>query len=491
MYPTRSELAQLHESVRFSVALSPHYIRSSHACEHMDACACELNFSCPLCPLESFLLSEIESHYSTVHWSEKMNLGAKFVLFPCGFVHATARQSLISRLTGAGVGGFHFHCPLCATTAPSKDSMIQHVAVTHPALFNQQSQSEIRKSSISVFSESIEQRPFELPSFSVRTGFSPIVRIREFPLALSIVEQAGGRSETKKPPPCFDNYVGVHELAPMTLTDIEIVGCNRPVMKLFKDCTFLVCGIDIPSHTLSAILSLGGALTGASYLESEDWTSITHILVGDRVGSKPIKQLRRTIIARNLEPERIYWVSTDWVRERVEKGSLLGHQKMFNPILVERFFTVRDANAKQDRRRSIRSRMMQPDILGTKDEPSVEHSSRRPSPVLETAEISFQFRSTPEASPVPVPLDAAALGIVIPHQQNEHSIPFITTPRMSPMPAVVLPPLPNRPRRASIGKPAQNVVASEATPLRRSKRSAVLVSPGKISVAAHHSIKKD
>jgi hypothetical protein len=246
---------------------------------------------------------------------------------------------------------------------------------------------------------------------------------------------------------------------------------------LFKDCCFLVLGIDIAPHTIAAIHSLGGSITGANYLESGEWIRITHILLGDRIGHKPVKQLRRTIAASLISPDSLFWVGSDWVRDRVEKGSLIGTQKVFAPPLVERFFVVRETSLRTERRRTMRAK---PEI-GTILVESV--SSRRPSPVLEpVTETSFQFRSTPEASPVPFSVGAV---------HNENSIPLMITPHESPVPQplipAVLPPMSNRLRRQSLSK----VPPSEATPLRRSKRSAVIVSPGKFHLVPHHSIKKD
>ena len=500
MYPSRTELQQLGESVRFSLVQSPHHIRSSPTCDHLDPCECGLTFICPLCPFESDSLSLTEVHYDSTHWTNRLPVGSKYVLFPCGLMHATARQSLVSRLANGGLIGTHYHCPLCSTTGGTKELILQHIGVTHPSLLSASTELHSSIPSIAVFTESVVDRRFGTDigntAVSGKLKFNPMVRVREFPLALSIVEQQGGRSETKKPPTSFDSYVSTHELAGMTQIDIEIIGCNRQTLKLFKDCCFLVCGIDVAPHTISAIHSLGGRVHGAHYLASEELLRTTHVLLGERVGPKPVKALRRTLAASPVPIDSIQWVGSDWVRERVERGSMLGLQKVFSPSLMERFFTMKEASARSERRRTMRNKAdMGVELLTTSEQPT-DHVSRRPSPVLEPVEMSFQFRSTPEASPVPT-------GIVIP--QNENNIPLLSTPLASPSPQavapVVLPPLPatNRPRRTSLTstKPpvAAAVVSShpppDATPLRRSKRSAVIVSPGKFSHIPHHPIKKD
>lgn len=502
MYPSRSELQQLGESVRFSIVQSPHYIRSSPNCDHLDPCECGLTFICPLCPFESDSLTLTEVHYDSTHWANRLGVGSKYVLFPCGLMHATARQSLVSRLANWGALGTHFHCPLCSTTGATKELILQHIAVTHPSLLSSpiDSQNPIIPS-IGVFTENFIERRFgsDIGNMAGTGGelrFNPIVRMREFPLALSIVEQQGGRSETKKSPTSFDNYVSTHELSGMTQIDFEVIGCNRQTLKLFKDCCFLICGIDIAMHTISAIHSLGGRIHGAHYLNSEELLRTTHVLLGERLGPKPIKALRRTLAASPIPVDCIKWVGSDWVRERVEKGSLLGSQKVFSPSLIERFFTMKESSARSERRRTMRDKPEMGVALLANSEQPQENVSRRPSPVLEPVEMSFQFRSTPEASPVP-------MGIVIP--QNENNIPLLCTPLASPTPQavapLVLPPLPatSRPRRTSVTSTKPPVAAavvssnppSDATPLRRSKRSAVIVSPGKFSHIPHHPIKKD
>ena len=456
-YPSRAELVQLPESVRFVATLTPHHIKSSPTCDHTECvCECPLTFSCPLCQFDSLSLTEAEKHYFEFHWEKKIFFASKYVLFPCGYMHATSRQSFISRT----LAGFHFHCPFCSVTSPTCELIVQHLSLSHP----QRPAEQGTNTTLTNEADHVQERScgFEMVG---RIGFSPFVRVREFPLALSIAEQAGGRSETKKPPPCFDNYIRVHEVIDMVQIDTEVIGCNRPVMKLFRDCCFLVCGVDLAPHTIAAILSLGGTITGASYIESEEWNRITHVLLGDRLGSRSLKKLKRS--------EDVKWVNCDWVRDRVERGSLLGVQKNISPSLLDRVFSVREATARADRRRSQRTRLPPPDI-------PLRETSRRPSPVLETSnplleEMSFQFRSTPEASPV------TSSAAILPQE-----IPFMTSPEAT---ACTLPPIPNRPRRNSAASnPSKSDHPISATPLRRSRRSTVIVSPGKF---AHHLIKKD
>lgn len=452
--------------------LGPHHIPSVSSCSHEDACECVLEFSCPLCLCEATDLASIQEHYERVHWDAKIFIG-KYVLFPCGLSHATARQSI------ALPKYLHFHCPVCTSTALTADGLKQHVSSAHPAVAGatavdvpsilSDACSGIRGCGDDVFGGHLDTQ-------ASRLAWSDQVKVREFPLALSIVEQAGGRSETKKSPSSHENFISLHEMAAMTTVDIEPVGCNRKALRLFKDCCFLIVGIDVAPHTFTAIHSLGGCVTGANYAESGEWSKITHVLLGDRLGPKSVKQLRRMLGVMFPQSDSLHWVSSEWVRDRVEHGTLFGTQTIFSPALIERFFTMRESANRSERRRTVRAR---PDIP-ILTVPIPEVPSRRPSPpVVESSETSFQFRSTPEASPFP---SAAPLDMFSAHKENSNPSPVVEAAFLvSEEPAV-------KPRRTSITKSS-----IESSPLRRSKRASVMVSAGKFSLftATHHSIKKE
>ena len=89
------------------------------------------------------------------------------------------------------------------------------------------------------------------------------------------------------------------------------------------------------------------------------------------------------------QSDSLHWVSSEWVRDRVEHGTLFGTQTIFSPALIERFFTMRESANRSERRRTVRAR---PDIP-ILTVPIPEVPSRRPSPpVVESSETSFQFR---------------------------------------------------------------------------------------------------
>jgi len=71
----------------------------------------------------------------------------------------------------------------------------------------------------------------------------------------------------------------------------------------------------------------------------------------------------RRNIPENLS-EGISWVGIDWVKKCIESGKIFGTRKIFSPIAIERFFSVREANARADRRKSLRSK---PDISASHD----------------------------------------------------------------------------------------------------------------------------
>lgn len=500
-YPTRHELVQLPVSVRVNVVSAPHYIPSAPTCEHHEACECPLEFSCPLCPFESLDRSLAENHYMEVHWSNRVEIG-RFTLFPCGESHATARQS-VSSVNRA----VHFHCPACPVSA-SLDQIRDHIVLRHEHLMH-----DVGNSCYSGGDAIIDLRvppivfnPSDAPSTIV---FHPFVRVREFPLALSIAEQAGGRSETKKPKNIFDLYAFVYEMCSVACLDDESVGCNQPPMRLFKGLCFVICGVDVPASTISAIQSLGGVVTGSTYLESSEWGRLTHVLLGNRVGVKSIKILRKNLSA-GAPTSCIRWVSSEWVRDRVEMGTIFGTQRTLVPAQIERFFSLREAAARADRRKTFRARPDIPNPLAF----GMEVEPRRSSPPVLIENLnnseSIGFRETPEGSPQ---ISAAPISI-----NDENMIPFMPSPSISPtllsaiespvtqvvIPQRLVPPLAPVRRRMSnpaikpikAPVPAANVVSScpaiDTSPLRRSKRLSIAVSPQKFPIISdsHHAIKK-
>ena len=492
-FPTRTDLSQLPPSVRLTSVLAPHFISSSPSCDHNDACECPVEFECPLCQFESRDLSLVETHYTFTHWQSKIEVG-KYTLFPCGASHATLRQSMVHRIL---VPSLHFHCPLCPVTDTSGEQMRQHLLTRHPAASAPPSQEpspvlpEVKRVCLP-----------DMDAGSVPTGklhWDPTVTVREFPLAMSIVEQTGGRSESKKPPNSFDGYAMLHEMAQMTSVDCEISGCNQPVMKLFKGLCFVLCGIDITPSTVAAIHSLGGVITGANYAESGEWSRVTHVLLGNRLGVKAVKATRRNIawITSQIPDYSVQWVSSEWVRQRVENGSIFGQQRTFVPALIERFFTVKESATRTDRRKAIRSR---PDIPTTSTrEP--EFSQRPSSPTVRTDLEVGQFTPTPEGSPqiltapimgagayspffMPTPGQSPAIQPIIPPPR---AVPPIPRPKgRSPVPSATL--LPS----SSHVLPAHSILSLDAFAVRRSKRQSTAASPGKFTLLTPttHVIKK-
>lgn len=352
MFPSREELSQLHKSIQFSRLFHPHYISSSPSCDHVvETCECALEFSCPLCMVSGDNLTLIENHYNQIHLAFKQELegnnNQKYTVLPCGMNHFTARQSSVSCRSTTNL--YHYHCP-CCTVLLSSDSELQlHFRSSHVS----PSRKEIEEP-LGMYGETyIFNEEDRGSGYCSKVKYNPKITIREFPVALSIVEQSGGRSETKKAPTSHESYCFLHELSPVTCSEIEITGCNRQPFKLFKDCCFLICGIDLPQVTISAIHSLGGTLTGSNYLESSEWNKVTHILLANRISLRSVRNLKRTVAQAGREGS-VYWVSTEWVRERVEKGSLMGLQYVYSPHLIEKYFQAKETALRIEKRRSMR-----------------------------------------------------------------------------------------------------------------------------------------
>lgn len=467
MYPSRSELNQIHKSVQFSLLAAPHFIPSSQSCDHLEPCECLLEFSCPLCPFSADQLDIVENHYESLHWSHLETIG-KFTVLPCGVSHVTARQS-VALLHNRTSQSYHFHCPLCLSILNTGGELQTHFQSSHLHASNADISSPIL-----FLKKNTRNENFDAEFTCSKIRFNPDITLLEFPLALSIAEQQGGRSETRKPPTSYEGYCFLHDLSQVTSTEIIKTGCNRPALKLFKDCFFLICGADLAPSTISAIHSLGGTLTGSSYLESDEWKRITHILLANRIGPKSVRALKKTVSSihpRAVGENKVEWVSSEWVRERVEKGSLTGPQRVFSPTLIERYFLAKETALRAEKRGKLRFKPDIPTISFQSDLSCLsETSSRRPSPpVLDTSSNeSSLFKPTPEASPLlqASPLDESALRVI------ENSI------------------------SQDIGKkkPISQAANIEPWSLRRSRRlSAVGGFPGKLQLLSNpqHAIKKE
>lgn len=493
MYPSREELSQLHKSIQFSLLFHPHYIPSSPSCDHVvEACECDLEFSCPLCIVSGSNLTLIEDHYHQTHLACKEELdgnSTKYTVLPCGLSHFTARQSSVSCKTTTNL--YHYHCPCCTLLLSSGSELQLHFRASH----NTSSRHEIEEprgmyGETYIFNEEVSGS-----GFCSKVKYNPKITLREFPVALSIVEQSGGRSETKKTSRSHESYCFLHELSPVTCCEMEITGCNRQPFKLFKDCCFLICGVDLPQVTISAIHSLGGTLTGSNYLESSEWNKVTHILLANRISLKSVRTLKRTVAQAGREGS-IHWVSTEWVRERVEKGSLLGLQNAFSPHLIEKYFQAKETASRIEKRRSMRCKPEIPSIIPFQVNrnllfPSSDSSCRRPSPpVLETSSNdSLVFKATPEASPV---ITAAPIQYI----QTENVTSYRESPIVQFVSTIPSPPL-TAGRKRLTAFPQKNVTdvlhVDTLSPVRRSKRLSVMCGPTKFSLVSHtqHSIKKE
>jgi hypothetical protein len=362
----RSEILNLVPSVQLTALLSPHFIKSGPVCDHRDNCECPLEYYCPLCSQEFIAdnVSVMETHYNEVHWNGKISLGHKFTVFPCGLIHASARVSLSGLVAFANP--LHFHCPYCpgmCTHFKTSETLMQHVHVAHGNKFHAEGSSIVAAEwSFADHCRELADAD-EIPTR--RVGFKNTINIREFPLCASIVEQSGGRSETKKTKMSFDSYVDTNLVDTFAACDIAFSGCDYKSMKLFKSCTLLICGTEFPNSVLSGITSLGGTVSGANYLESGEWDRITHILLGTRISLKSVRALRRNIPAHVWD--NLVWVGIDWVKKSIECGKIFGTRKIFNPAAIERFFTIREANSRAEKRKSLR---IKPDIF-TKSMPQI------------------------------------------------------------------------------------------------------------------------
>ena len=429
--PSRSELSSLIPSVQFSALVNPHFIKSGPVCDHRenlsDPCECSLEYYCPLCCLE--IVAEnvfgMETHYHEVHWNERIDMG-KYTVFPCGLMHTSARVSL-SGSHGAPTSTLHYHCPYCpgmTTHFKTSEILQQHVQVAHTSRHNTNSERAIicnSEWSFSDYSRTIETETGRGDKGLRKIGFRDVVNIREFPLGASIVEQAGGRSESKRQKTSFDAYVETSLVENFAACDLEIWGCDYKAMKLFKSCTFLVCGTEIPHSVFAGITSLGGTVSGANYIESGEWDRITHILLGNRISLKSVRNLRKNV--PETLASSIMWVGIDWVKKCIESGKIFGTRKIFTVGAIERFFSVRDANLRAERRKSLRIR---PDIFTSSSlhVPDIQPVHVVPSPRLSPT-VSFSTMNsddnsmmpsmtpsmTPEYSPVvPVLIPSVSIG---------------------------------------------------------------------------------
>ena len=484
-FPSRAELSALIPAVQLTHFLGPHHIPSeSSECTHFLqadalACQCVLEFTCPLCQFEyAGSLSVMEKHYEETHWARKVEIG-KFSLFPCGLLHASSSRISVALVSSA----LHYHCPVCiSSTFTHVENLIRHCSSSHSAASLGSSANSWQVEVVDRISPLNETVGEGLGGSSSRVRFYPTVGVRTFPLAQSILEQAGGRTETKHAPASFTSWCEVSELKALTSTEVEVSGCNVGAIKIFKALCFLVCGTDIPASTFSAIHSLGGSVSGAGYAESGEWARITHVLLGNRVGLRSVRNLRRN--APPLDPP--IWVSSEWVRSCVEKGSLFRSQRVFSPAAIERFFTVRDASLRADRRKSSMKTVV--DFRSSPTMSSIvlsaNSSPRTSPPILGFEEASIPFMGSPELSPVIISL--AATGACI--------APTPATHACTTLPA--LPPLPRKPKHQTAlpltSSSNSNALTSwsEESPLRRSKRLSMAVSPGRFTHVSHPLIKK-
>jgi hypothetical protein len=359
----------------------------------------------------------------------------------------------------------HYHCPMCSFRSPSCTDVLEHVPSTHPAPDSSPTHRGVAMNSVLNLKDAdkgvlnvnlFQPNPFGPKS---KIKFNNVVHCRSFPVAVSIVDQLGGMKESKKDKFCIDKFVPFSDISEFARVAKVSLGCDQPAYKMFKGYLFLVCGIDIPLSVLSAITSLKGEVSGARYDDSQEWSKITHIIIGNKIAPKSIREIKRFV------PVDALWVTSDWVRLSVENGSVYYNQPettrfIFSPNEIERFFMIQQAAARIERRKSHRAK---PDIH-THDQifPIVSSSSSSPRttpPVIDMGEGQQDqslFRGTPP----------------------EHDDEF--TPHLNFLPR----------RRTSIENRVSQVAAPvvAAVDLRRSKRVSVV--PNRFSFTPHHSIKK-
>jgi len=315
----------------------------------------------------------MENHYNETHWNQKIQVG-KFFIFPCGISHASVRLSTIRATHGT-----HYHCPHCPggfSAHLSVDLLREHLVANH-AKYQDSSHFSTNDpteggwtyiDSLCAINDAASAASNDVSPSGYMAGrrrsvprrrvdFDTCVLVREFSLACSIIEQAGGRSESRQCKHTYDSFVPLHVIEHLASFSIENLGANNRSLKLFSNFFFVLCGVDIPSSVIAGITSLGGIVSGANYAESTEWEKVTHVLLGNRISQKSVRILKRNVplgILENLE-----WVSSDWIKKCVETGRVFGVRQIFSPAAIDRFFSVREANARTERRKSLRAR---PDI---------------------------------------------------------------------------------------------------------------------------------
>ena len=435
----------------------------------------------------------MEAHYFGVHWNRRVLVG-KYVVFPCGLLHASSM-----RISCVAVQSLHYHCPVCiSSTFLAPEGLLTHVKDRHgpSALLSV----GVPVSSVGGICALLTvENDNTVDKTKIRFG---MVETRMFPLAASIVEQEGGRSEPKRVLANFQNFVSLKVFPIVTVSVSGCVWVDR--MQLFRGLCFLVCGIDVPSSTISAIYSLGGVVTGAGYPESIEWSRITHILLGGRIGAKSVRA-----VSQNCD---LFWVGSEWIRNCVEKGTLFySEQPMYTRSTIDTFFNQRDAAARIERRKTTNHARCSP--IATAAHP------RTSPPILATSE-SCSFMGTPTESPVfkpampglpPIYNTSATLLDMCAHVNASAHPPHVTTqhghtthPSHVPTqnvypthPPHTHPPLahhpthpPHAPTHSILTQqpPRHPAHAATAEPLRRSKR--ISMSPNRLGHVFHPEIKK-
>jgi hypothetical protein len=128
--------------------------------------------------------------------------------------------------------------------------------------------------------------------------FDPEIRVRRFSLLRSILEQIGGRKEKRKIKNFnfqkFSNY----------FEKVEICGQSSG-QKIFDGCLFLIHGVGVSEETVRLVVDNGGTVTGAWYEDAEEWGRITHILLGEKIDIKKLKnflmRIRDFVLVVNSE----------------------------------------------------------------------------------------------------------------------------------------------------------------------------------------------
>lgn len=472
----RSEILNLVPSVQLTALLSPHFIKSGPVCDHRDNCECPLEYYCPLCSAEIVAdnVSVMESHYNELHWNGKISVGHRFIVFPCGLIHTSARVSFSG--SAGSSNSLHFHCPYCpgmCTHFKTSEILMQHVQVAHGNKVHAEGSAVVPAEWS--FADHCRELALEETIPTRRVGFRNTINVREFPLCASIVEQSGGRSETKKTKTSFESYVATSLVETFAACDIDILGCDYKTMKLFKSCTFLICGTEFSNSVLSGITSLGGTVSGANYIESGEWDRITHILLGTRISLKSVRALRRNLPEH--VSDKIVWVGIDWVKKSIECGKIFGTRKIFNPVAIERFFSIRDANARAEKRKSLR---IKPDIFTTSMQqiPDIHPVHVVTSPRLSPT-VSFSSDDQPLIGPsmTPPSLTPESTSIIPIDEPMEVAQSEVLPPAPSDDPGMVL---------SSLNHPG-----SDQGGLRRSKRLSMMGSSHSTkSFSMMYSIKK-